>query len=127
MYDRETLKIGPSETKLLETGVIYGKYIWWIASYSLTDQDPNDWWNKVRRVLMWNGFNLKMYIQPPLDNIKASEYEDEIIWKALEDMYWKDKVRSEQEVLKVWNAVRQELRHDILDAEGIEYDESLFE
>ncbi len=136
-YNKSNLTIWPTDAQILETWIIRGKYVDGFAEYKSTSIRKNmkgierviikDWRTKVRRVLIRNGFNLKMYIQPPVDDIKASDYDDELIGIILEGMYWKDLIRPEDTVAERGNKMYVTQRDTILAENNIVCDMKLFE
>ncbi len=66
---------------------------------------------------MWNGHNLKMYIQPPCDKIDSKMFEayDEVSQSIFKQMYEAKTLRSEPLTMAYGNSVRTELRQQIID------------
>ena len=126
MYDLTTLKLWPADAILLESGVVRWKYVDGFAQYRIK-QPKTKWWYKTKRVLVWNWFKLKMYIQPPLDKVPVWLDEDNILIASVFDAYAKPILRTDSMVMQRWNKVRTTFRNELLSSEGIECDNKLFE
>lgn len=125
-YNRDNLEIKPQDTELLETWVVFWKYVDWFAEYKLKRPKWKGKRHKVRRVLVWTWFNLKMYIQPPVDELPEWIDEGKINIMLGFDLYTTPIVWSENLVMKIWNWVHESLRDEILEANDITIDKTLF-